>query len=60
MPQETFTTSEPNARRKSILLVNSGSRLGLEGFEQAKQHLQNFGGERCGGTLHQERGFSPP
>jgi len=43
MPQETLSTGEPNTRRKSVLLVNSASRLGLEGFTQAKQCLEGDG-----------------
>jgi YegS/Rv2252/BmrU family lipid kinase len=50
MTQQTLETGRANTRRKSVLLVNSASRIGLEGFEQARTKLLADGVNLVGAT----------
>ena len=50
MTQQTLDTGETNTRRKSVLLVNSASRLGMDGFEQARTKLVADGVNLVGAT----------
>ena len=50
MTQQTLETGGNNTRRKSVLLVNSASRIGMEGFEQARTKLLADGVNLVGAT----------